>query len=92
MCYYIYFIESQKSSQVYVGRTDRDPNTRVTEHNRGLSTWSKSRKPFKLIYFEKYCCKEDAVRRELFYKSGFGKLIKKSIIMVLKSSGRSSDG
>ena len=92
MCHYIYFMESQKTFQVYVGRTDKDPKTRINEHNNGQSTWSSSRRPFKLIYFEKYLCKADAIQRELFYKSGFGKLIKKSIMHVLIHSGRSSDG
>jgi len=36
--------------------------------------------PFKLIYFESFICKTDALRRENFYKSGQGKKLKSIIL------------
>ncbi|MCX6810895.1 MAG: GIY-YIG nuclease family protein [Candidatus Berkelbacteria bacterium] len=77
--YYIYFAKSLKNQKIYVGFTSRDPKIRLCEHNSGSSTWSNQNGPFELIYLEKYYCKEDAVAREKFYKSGFGKRIKKLI-------------
>ena len=80
---------------MYVGCTEKDPKIRLHEHNSGSNEWSTDNKPFDMLYFEPYCCKEDALRREKFYKSGFGKLIKNSIIETIENHkfwGRSSAG
>ena len=76
----IYFAKSLKNNKIYVGRTEKSPQIRVEEHNKGSNVWSKQNGPFKLVYFETYFCKVDAVKRELFYKSGIGKRIKKAIV------------
>ncbi len=80
----VYFIKSKKNNKIYVGFTEKDPRTRLVEHNSGANAWSKNNGPFHLIYFENYCCKEDALKREKFYKSGFGKIIKNSIVDTLE--------
>jgi putative endonuclease len=82
--FYVYFAESLRNHKVYVGQTSIDPGKRVDQHNQGANTFTKNNAPFKLIYFEQYHCKKDAISRELFYKSGFGKQIKKAIILTLK--------
>ncbi|MEI8061196.1 MAG: GIY-YIG nuclease family protein [Candidatus Berkelbacteria bacterium] len=81
--FYIYFARSLKNNKVYVGYTEKHPDERVLDHNHGSNKWSKINKPFILIYFEEYHCKIDALSREKFYKSGFGKNIKKLIIESL---------
>jgi putative endonuclease len=78
--FYVYFAKSLKNNKVYVGYTEKLPDDRVHEHNHGSNEWSKNNSPFKLVYFEKYACKQDAIAREAFYKMGFGKKIKKLII------------
>jgi putative endonuclease len=93
--FYVYFIKSEKNSKIYVGMTGKDPQLRLKEHNSGSNVWSSSNGPFRLVYFEKYHCKKDAIAREGFYKSGFGKLLKDSIIKTLEDHkfwGRSSVG
>jgi putative endonuclease len=81
--YYIYFLKRLKNGKIYVGYTSKNPNDRLEEHNQGCNNWSKNNSPLVLIYFEKYHCKIDAMEREKFYKSGFGKKIKKVIIDTL---------
>jgi len=76
----VYFIESLKNSKVYVGSTTKDPTDRLKQHNQGKNSWTKNNGPFKLIYYETYFCMKDARARESFYKSGFGKAIKKIIV------------
>ncbi|MGE5041768.1 MAG: GIY-YIG nuclease family protein [Candidatus Levyibacteriota bacterium] len=78
--FHVYFAKSLKNGKVYVGHTGKEPEERVKEHNNSANEWSKNNKPFKLIYYERYSCKEDAVSREKFYKTGFGKRIKYLII------------
>lgn len=83
--YCVYFAKSLKNSKIYVGFSSKDPAIRIGEHNRGINSWTKNNGPFKLMYYEKYFCKEDAKSRELFYKSGIGKQIKKEIVRVMES-------
>lgn len=78
--YYVYFAKSLKNLKVYVGSTSKEPQVRVNEHNAGANVWSKHNGPFELIYFEEYLCKQDAEKKERFYKTGFGKRIKYAII------------
>jgi len=69
--FYTYVIESQKSGYRYTGTTN-DLRKRFNQHNQGLSTWTKQRGPWKLIY---YAClnEKDALAREKYLKSGMGK-------------------
>ena len=81
---YVYFLESLRNGKIYVGSTEKLPDERLIEHNNGSNKWSKENGPLKLIYYEKYFCKRDAEDRELFYKTGFGRLIRDAIIETVK--------
>lgn len=81
--YHIYFAKSLKNRKIYVGFTSKDPKDRVVEHNQGSNTWSKNNGPFKLVYYDTFVCKEDALQREKFFKTGIGKKIKKAIVGVM---------
>jgi len=81
--YFVYFAKSLKNNKVYVGKTDKHPEERIKEHNQGSNTWSTQNRPLKLIFYESFICKEDAAKKESFYKTGFGKKIKKAIIETL---------
>ena len=78
--YFIYFAKSLRNNKVYCGFTSKNPKERVYEHNKSTNKWSSQNKPLKLIYYENYVCKDDALLRESFYKTGIGKAIKKLII------------
>jgi len=52
--------------------TIRSIKARLDEHNEGLSRYTKTDKPWRLIYFETFYCKMCAEKREEFLKSGFG--------------------
>ena len=77
--YYVYLIQSLKNNYIYVGFT-RDLKRRFKEHNFGLTPSIKNWRPFKLIYYECYLVKEDAIAREKYLKSGWGRqFIEKSL-------------
>ena len=78
--YSVYFAKSLKNSKVYVGKTGKDPKIRVTEHNQGSNMWTRNNGPFKLIYYETFTCKADALIRERFFKTGIGKRVKRAIV------------
>jgi putative endonuclease len=71
--YYVYLLESKKDKSWYIGFTPRSPFTRIRVHNRGEVYYSKRRRPWKLVYFEAYTERSDALGREKFLKSGAGR-------------------
>lgn len=70
--YYTYVIDSQKSKYWYTGSTD-NLRKRFNQHIQGKSAWTKSRGPWKLIYYEACLNEGDARTREKYLKSGMGK-------------------
>jgi len=80
MFYYVYLLISLKNGKTYVGFTSKQPQQRLVEHNMGVNKWTKQNGPFKLIYWEKFFCKKDAIMREKFFKSGQGKKLKQIIV------------
>lgn len=70
--FYTYVLQSKKDGRFYTGATD-DLRKRFKEHLDGKSTWTKSRGPFELIYYEACLEKHDAFEREKYLKSGRGK-------------------
>ena len=61
--YYVYFLKSRKSDFFYVGST-HDLRERFREHNQRKNRSTKYYAPFKLIYYEAYLSKKDALLRE----------------------------
>ena len=70
--FYTYIIKSEKDGKLYTGST-KDLRKRLIQHNKGLSTYTKGRGPFKIIYYEACLLEDKARSRELFLKSGMGK-------------------
>jgi putative endonuclease len=69
--FYVYLLHSAKDKGFYIGFST-DLKRRLSEHTRGASLATKSRGPWKLIYYEAYTEREDAEGREKFLKSGAG--------------------
>lgn len=68
-----------KDNRFYTGFTT-NLEKRLASHNEGNNTSTKNRRPLKLIYFEGYLNKMDALGREKFLKSGSGhRFIKKQL-------------
>lgn len=76
--YTVYILLSEKDNKRYIGFTDNLVR-RLFEHNSGLVKSTKNRKPLKLIYTEQFENKSDAMNRERFFKSGFGRSFLKNI-------------
>ena len=70
--FYTYVLQSKKDNKWYTGTTD-DLRKRFNEHNLGLSTSTKNRGPFVLIYYEACLNQKDAFSREKYLKTGMGK-------------------
>jgi putative endonuclease len=72
MFYYTYILKSKKDGKIYTGYT-KDLRKRLNQHNMGLSTYTKGKGPFILIYYEACLLESKARSRELYLKSGMGK-------------------
>ena len=70
--FYVYVLRSESDSGFYIGFST-DLKRRLSEHTLGASFATKSRGPWKLIYYEAYTEREDAEGREKFLKSGAGR-------------------
>ncbi len=70
--YYTYVLLSLKDNKFYTGYTS-DIEKRLKKHNNGEVFFTKSRRPFKLIYFESCLNQEDALHRENYLKTTYGK-------------------
>lgn len=77
--YYVYVLKSLKDGKLYIGYTS-DLSKRIQYHNKGLSGATKNRRPFKLVFYEAFISKTDAIRDELFFKSGYGREVLKEKI------------
>jgi putative endonuclease len=70
--YYIYVLQSLKDKEFYTGFTS-ELEERLKKHNDGLVTSTKHRRPFNLVYFEASLHKTDALHREIYLKTAWGK-------------------
>lgn len=81
--HYIYILKSLKDGKHYTGFSS-DLKSRLKEHNSGNVQSTKNRKPLKLIYYEAYKEKAQALRREKFLKITKGKLQLKKTARIIR--------
>jgi putative endonuclease len=79
--YYVYILQSEKDLNFYIGCTN-NLKLRFRQHNEGKTRSTKSRVPFKLIYYEALLDKHDAFSREQWLKTGWGN---RQIKIILKN-------
>jgi len=79
MIYYVYIIQSEKDKGFYTGLTT-DVGRRLKEHDKSDTKTTRSKKPWKLVYFEKFENRTEARKREKYLKSGVGREFRKKIL------------
>lgn len=72
MFFYTYVLVSENDKNFYVGFTE-DLEKRLDEHMRGSVGSTAHRRPLRLIYYEACLNSNDAIKREKYFKSGFGR-------------------
>ena len=70
--FYVYILLSIKDNKFYIGCT-KNLKRRILEHKRKKVKSTKDRLPLKLVCYEAYLSKTEALRREKFLKSSDGK-------------------
>ena len=71
--YYTYVLKSKRDSHFYVGYTE-NLKLRFEAHECGNVKSTKNRRPFFLIYFEGCKSKDDALKREKYLKTFYGRM------------------
>lgn len=72
MFYYTYVLRSNRDKKLYIGWTD-NLKERIYKHRKGLVIATRNRRPLKLVYFEACLDKQKAIKREKYFKTGFGR-------------------
>lgn len=75
--YYIYILRSKKDGKNYTGYT-KNLKLRLQQHNSGQVESTKNRLPLALIYFEGCLNQKDAIHREKYLKTHYGKMFVKN--------------
>ena len=89
-CGYILF--SEKDQLLYIGHTS-GLERRYQQHQNGESKSTAPRRPLKLIFAEYYPFKEDALKREMYFKTSMGrKAIKLMLAETLSKLGYKQEG
>ena len=81
---YVYILRSLKDGLFYTGCTN-DLKRRYGEHQRGENISTSKRLPLELIFYEAYPSKEDAERRERYFKTAKGKTTLKQMLQTYLS-------
>jgi putative endonuclease len=81
--YTVYVLRNKSTGRFYTGSTS-DSGRRLAEHNPSLSTSTKNRGPWELVYFEDYATRSEAMRREREFKTGKGRDELKRIVSARK--------
>ncbi len=79
MFYYVYLLESVNTDKLYIGSTP-DLKKRLEKHNRGVNFSTKPYLPWRLIFYESYLNKTDALRREKYLKTSQGSRLLKRML------------
>ena len=62
--FYVYIVRCERDNSFYTGYTS-NLERRIKEHNRGIgSKYTRSHGPVNLVYYETYCTRKNAMRRE----------------------------
>lgn len=72
MFWYTYVLLGLKDKKFYIGVTN-NLKMRLLKHKKGKIPATKWRNPLKLVYCEACINKKDAIKREKYFKTGFGR-------------------
>ena len=83
MGYYVYILHSEKNGRYYIGYTG-DIETRLDKHNFGSTKSTKSGIPWKMVYYEIFKDKKEAIQREKSIKRMKSRKYIESLILNMK--------
>ena len=70
--FYVYVLMSQRDEGLYIGCA-KDLKSRIKRHYSGMVESTKNRLPLKLVYYEACLNQSDALHREKYLKTTYGR-------------------
>ncbi len=64
---FVYILKSRKDGSYYVGTTN-NLEDRLNRHNQGRSKFTKTKRPWELVYFEEHPDRSSAMKKEYALK------------------------
>jgi putative endonuclease len=77
--FYTYVVRSTDTGYLYKGHCE-NLEKRLKQHNSGMTQSIRKYAPFELVYFEEFSTREEAVRREKYFKTAAGRRFLKSVL------------
>jgi putative endonuclease len=85
--YYVYVLLSLRDNKFYTGYTD-DMKQRMQKHTLGAVSSTRNRRPLELVYYEACLDQADALHRERYLKTTWGKrYLRSRLKSYLQSNG-----
>ncbi len=84
--FYTYILQSLKDGRFYIGYT-ANIDQRLMNHNAGMTQSTKSRIPWKVVYYKTFQDKTDAILRERFLKAQRNRAFYERLINGFKPNG-----
>lgn len=69
--YYVYILQSLKDEKFYIGSSG-DLKRRIDQHQKGMVISTRHRRPLRLVCYEAYILKKEALLREKYLKTSDG--------------------
>jgi putative endonuclease len=79
MAFFVYVLVSERDGSLYTGQTG-NLRDRVAKHNKGLVKATKGKVPYRLVYFEEFVTRSEAMWREWEFKKKWNTERKKRLI------------
>jgi len=89
MPYYAYVLYSEAFDRFYKGHCE-NLNHRLLQHNLGKTKSTKPFIPWKIVYFEEFENRRQAIERERYFKTAAGRRFLKKKIITDKAGNRGS--
>jgi len=77
--FYTYILQSQKDKSFYIGYT-QNMSQRLEKHNKAKKGYTSTKQPWKIVYYETFPTKTQAIQRERFLKAQKNKAFYISLI------------
>jgi putative endonuclease len=81
MSYFSYILYSANFNRFYKGHCE-DLTERLNQHNHGHTKSTKPFIPWKIVYFEEFETRDEAVKRERYFKTAAGRRFLKNKIAL----------
>jgi len=84
MPFYVYIIQSETDGSYYIGST-QDIDARLERHNQGRSKYTRTKRPWKLVYSEEHPNRPVAIKREKEIKNRKKKIYIDTLVRTSRS-------